>query len=193
MLNTQCVAGAKRRYIASRRSTPAGEVRWCSLFPMVETWSWSLIWRLSDTLQVPHKIKAFQFKLLHQILAAPSKMHVWGMRDSAVCYACGADKDSIEHMLVLCPWSMAIWTQVLERFQRDESVAFTWSPEHLLFGFVQPILHSETQRRLNTIILLAKHYIYSQRRAESFSFSAVAFRFVLQRYIYCSNSTRRKQ
>lgn len=177
------VKGAKKRYIVSRRGTPAGQLRWCVLYPGVVTWSWSSIWRLPAELGVLNKIRILQFKLLHRILASPSKLHLWGKRDSGECYACGAEMDTIDHMLALCPWSRRIWSDIFQWFEREEEVTINWTTEQILFGIVQTVHSAPVTRHLNTIILLAKYYLYSQRKSESFVISAVGFSFVLKRYL----------
>src|SRR6185437_16198270 len=108
--------------------------RWCVLYPGVVMWFWSSIWRLPAELGVPNKICILQFKLLHRILASPSKLHLWGKRDSGECYACGAEMDTIDHMLALCPWSRRIWSDIFQWFEREEEVTINWTTEQILFG-----------------------------------------------------------
>jgi hypothetical protein len=86
-------------------------------------------------------------------------------------------------MLVLCPRSLDIWRDALRRFEQHEQVQLGWSPENLIFGFVFPLYTSDVQIRLNTIVLLLKFYIYSERRKESFHMSVIGFNSVLKRYL----------
>jgi hypothetical protein len=177
------VMGAKKRYTASRYSTPAGQIRWYELHPPVKDWPWPEIWRLPLDLGMPNKYQNFQFKILHRILAAPSKLHIWGQRDSSECYACGAEVDTIEHMLISCQRSLEVWVDVIHRFEMLENISVHWTVSHLLFGFFHDNHTNVVRKRLNTIVLLAKYYIYTQRRVESFTFSAIQFQFALKRYL----------
>jgi exonuclease III len=179
------INGGKNRFIASRRDVPAGQARWCSVYPTVSDWPWQVIWKLPLQLRVSNKIRFFQYKVLHRILAAPSKLHLWGQRDTSECYACGNENDDIQHMLVLCPRSLDIWRDALRRFEQHEQVQLGWSPENLIFGFVFPLYTSDVQVRSNTKVLLLKFYIYSERRKESFHMSVIGFNSVLKRCIQC--------
>lgn len=96
---------------------------------------------------------------------------------------CKALVDSIDHMLVLCPGSDGIWKKVLTDFASAEEIQLTWTPEQLLFGFLEPVQASEVLTRLNTIVLLVKYYIYKERRLESATLSATAFAFELKRHV----------
>ena len=112
---------------------------------------------------------------------APSKLYQWRQRDSEECYACGDDWDTIEHifMNILCPYSLRVWRAILDDFNAHEGVLVHWTPEEVLFGFLNPTqeISPAVLTRLNTIMLVAKHYIYRQRRLESFLYSAVLFKF----------------
>ncbi len=177
------VNGARKRYIASRRSDAAGQVRCREVRPTVRDWPWQRIWTLARELEVPNKLRMFQFKVLHRILAASAKLQLWGLADSAECYLCGADIDNIEHTLVLCRWSQDIWKDIMRTFDSTEHIAVRWSADHLLFGFFDPSVPPQVRKRLNTIVLLAKQYIYSQRSSKSFTFSAIGFQFMLKRFL----------
>lgn len=176
--------GAKKRYLAANRGeVPAGQTRWCQIYPDMKEWSWPRIWTLSQQLGLTNKLRFFQYKILHRILAAPSKLYLWKQQDSPECYLCGADMDTIEHMLVGCPRSRVVWVNLFLRFERHEQVILNWTEEQVIFGFFDLPISVDALQRLNTIVTLCKHYVYSQRNASSFTFSEVGFQSVLKRHL----------
>nr|XP_025616741.1 uncharacterized protein LOC112709055 [Arachis hypogaea] len=66
---------------------------------------WKTIWKLP----VPGKVKMFLWKAVHGIL--PVNMNLY-QRKSAVspkCSICQEGDETIEHALLLCPWTRAVW------------------------------------------------------------------------------------
>jgi hypothetical protein len=102
------------------------------------------------------------------------------------CWECFVGKIltwNLEHMLISCQRSLAVWGDVIHRSEMLENVSVHWTVSHFLFGFFHDNYTNEVRKRFNTIVLLAKYYIYTQRRVESFTFSAIQFQFALKRYL----------
>ncbi|XP_020969282.1 uncharacterized protein LOC110267813 [Arachis ipaensis] len=66
---------------------------------------WERIWRLP----VPEKVKMFLWKAVHGILPVNANLY---QRKSALtpkCSICHEQDETIEHVLLLCPWTRAVW------------------------------------------------------------------------------------
>ena len=66
---------------------------------------WMCIWQL----EAPPKIRMFMWRILHRALATRldlSKRHVVV---SPTCHICNKEDESVEHMLLMCPWVEPVW------------------------------------------------------------------------------------
>ncbi|RYR08900.1 hypothetical protein Ahy_B05g076767 [Arachis hypogaea] len=66
---------------------------------------WETIWRVS----VPGKVRMFLWKAVHRILPVNTNLY---QRKSAItprCSICQEEDETIEHALLLCPWTRAVW------------------------------------------------------------------------------------
>lgn len=66
---------------------------------------WNTIWGSL----VPQKIKNFLWRACHNSIAV--KYNLWRKRisPSGRCPLCNADQETVEHMLLVCPWTRAVW------------------------------------------------------------------------------------
>lgn len=66
---------------------------------------WKAIWGA----KVPHKIRVFMWKACHNGL--PVKENLWKRRlaKSAECLICNAEDETVEHAILLCPWTRPMW------------------------------------------------------------------------------------
>ncbi|KAM1373521.1 hypothetical protein ACFX2I_024211 [Malus domestica] len=66
---------------------------------------WKLIWKL----RVPAKIKHFMWKSLHGALPTMSKLSKKRSMPYPNCPICHNQDESVEHLLLFCPWVEPIW------------------------------------------------------------------------------------
>ena len=55
-----------------------------------------------------------------------------------------------------------VWKDIFGRLERTEQIALDWTGEKLLFVFFDIALSRDARRRVNTIVLVAKYYLYDQ-------------------------------
>jgi len=65
------------------------------------------IWKL----KVPPKIKVFWWRVLHEFLPARQVLHRKHIEPIANCEVCGAESESIRHVLIDCTVARAFWDQ----------------------------------------------------------------------------------
>lgn len=70
--------------------------------------SWQKIWKL----QVPPKVKIFWWRVLNEFLPAKEILHRRHIEPTAFCELCGADRESIKHMLTECTAAKMFWREV---------------------------------------------------------------------------------
>ncbi|RYR31813.1 hypothetical protein Ahy_B01g056733 [Arachis hypogaea] len=67
---------------------------------------WNSIWEL----KLPHKIKVFLCKSLHEKLSVLQQVHSRFASTPATCPRCMLKAESISHVLFQCPLSSIIWS-----------------------------------------------------------------------------------
>lgn len=70
--------------------------------------SWQKIWRL----KVPPKVKVFWWRILHEFLSAKHILNRRHIEPTAYCELCGADIDSIMHILINCTFAKVFWREI---------------------------------------------------------------------------------
>ncbi|KAI8020469.1 putative ribonuclease H protein [Camellia lanceoleosa] len=66
---------------------------------------WKFIWGLT----LPPKIKHFAWRMCHNFLALRQSLHLRWCVESNLCQICHVEIESIEHLLVGCFWTKAVW------------------------------------------------------------------------------------
>ncbi|XP_057730440.1 uncharacterized protein LOC130945751 [Arachis stenosperma] len=66
---------------------------------------WERIWRLP----APEKVKMFLWKAAHGILPVNASLYQRKITLTPKCSICHEQDETIEHVLLLCPWTRAVW------------------------------------------------------------------------------------
>ncbi|XP_072078185.1 uncharacterized protein [Arachis hypogaea] len=66
---------------------------------------WKTIWRLP----VPQKVKIFLWKAVHIILSVNVNLYQRRCAVKPSCSICQVENETVEHALLLCPWTRAVW------------------------------------------------------------------------------------
>jgi hypothetical protein len=109
------------------------------------------------------KLKWFQIRILHRILATNIMLNKMDIVNSQLCNFCYADRDSIEHMFWHCNKSQSFWNSLAllinQKCAHASNISFSLSL--VLFG-VDP--NQRTDTVFNLILLLAKSFLYNCKR-----------------------------
>ncbi|XP_072074220.1 uncharacterized protein [Arachis hypogaea] len=66
---------------------------------------WEVIWRLP----VPQKVRMFLWRAVHRILSVNIILYQRKNVVRPTCSICQDEEETIEHALLLCPWTKAVW------------------------------------------------------------------------------------
>ncbi|CAL9016314.1 unnamed protein product, partial [Prunus brigantina] len=66
---------------------------------------WSVIWRACTT----PKIRNFMWRAVSNSLPTSDNLFRRKLSRSPICQICGLFPETVEHMLLLCPWTKAVW------------------------------------------------------------------------------------
>ena len=70
--------------------------------------SWGKVWKLD----VPPKVKVFWWRVLHEFLPTKSVLNQRHIEPLAFCDVCGAEKETIRHVLIECTMAMQFWREI---------------------------------------------------------------------------------
>ena len=100
-------------------------------------------------------LRAFQFKLLHQILATKRRLCLWKIKESDHCSFCKEEPETDLHLFVECPISVEFWSKVKNWYASMTGIRIDLNKLNILFGHNLPKCPA-----LNIVILVAKHYLF---------------------------------
>jgi hypothetical protein len=125
----------KKLLIRKRSDEPAAEKHWIELigednFPPF----WKTNCKLLDKISPETKLRVFQFKILHRIIATREWLHKYKIVDSPNCIFCARPiKDTVEHFLFQCNNIHVFWRQAVDIFKEHEGIQMEITIENCLF------------------------------------------------------------
>ena len=100
-------------------------------------------------------LRAFQFKLLHQILATKRRLFLWKIKDSELCTFCKEMPETDCHLFIECPYTKEFWRKINVWYANMTGITVNLNHLNILFG--QDL---QGFPALNIVVLVAKHYLF---------------------------------
>ena len=125
---------------------------------------WKMVFGLSRKICKETKLKEFQFKLIHRILATKKELFRYGFSTDDECYYCG-EKDSIDHTFIHCSFTKVLTQKVILWFNTTYNSSISPSTEELLFGILKNADENNSHiiRKFNYTSLFLHYYIFSNK------------------------------
>ena len=102
------------------------------------------------------KLRAFQFKINHNILYTNEKLHNVKLSDTPLCTFCNNEIETLVHLFVECNKVTNVWQEVIDKLLQPFGVTNLTKSEIILGVETTP----EQNEIINHIILEVKYYIY---------------------------------
>jgi hypothetical protein len=102
------------------------------------------------------KLRAFQFKINHNILYTNEKLHKIKISESPLCSLCNDEIETLTHIFVDCCKVQVIWEKVIEHLLQPFGVTIL-TKKDIVLGFDTK---DQQNNVINHIILETKYYIY---------------------------------
>ena len=148
-----------RSFLAKKQTTPTAKEKLSAKYHHL-TIDWKRVYLLSFRTTLETKLREFQFKILNRIVVTNEKLFRFGMAESDKCSFCQTEVESIEHLIFSCKISSVFWKHVLS-WQRDKNIVVeNLKEEDIIFVKFDV---GDDFLLVNHILLLGKHYIYSQK------------------------------
>jgi hypothetical protein len=157
--------------VTKKKTKPICADKWCTAFN-IDKAEWKTIYKtfalIKDT-----KIKAFQYKILNNLIPCNLYLNRIGKSDTDRCPKCNTLDDQM-HYLCKCPEMATIWTN-LSRWWRgltEQEVAL--SSRDIILGIEQRPFKLLMRSQLDDIVLATKWRIYANKqRGEEITFYQV--------------------
>lgn len=102
------------------------------------------------------KLQSFQFRFLHRKIFLNKILFVWGISDTALCYYCSQDYETIEHLFYHCQITKRFWTLLQNWFECQTNTEVNLTQSEIFLNTFEDLT-------LNAIVLSAKQFIFSRR------------------------------
>ena len=95
---------------------------------------WKEIYNLPFKVLKDTKSREFQYKILHRYLTTNAFLHKIGLIASPLCTFCDANSESLEHLLITCPFTNDFWLDFICWYRNANIAVDELSKIDKLFG-----------------------------------------------------------
>jgi hypothetical protein len=147
--------------ITKKQTEPIVTHKWCTRFNMNHD-DWTEIFKVYAGIK-ESKLKAFQFKVLYNLLPSNLYLSRIGKSDSDKCPKCNILEDML-HYLVECPDTNMIWLQLSRWWSDVANQNIELSKRDIMIGVHDRQLQIKMKEQLNEIITLTKWKIHANKQ-----------------------------
>ena len=140
------------------------------------SFDWTRIFLLPRLVTLESRLRAFQYKILHNVLYLNKRLFKFQKVSSPLCSFCKRDEETVIHLYHACSVIKNIWLQ-LQSLLRGTVDVPSITPQSAIFGF----LDTENTHFviINLLLLIFKFYIYTSREQQNVSFNNLKSRIKL--------------
>ena len=106
-------------------TTPTAQAKYTEQYPNV-CLEWKEIYNFPFKVLNDTKSREFQYKILHRYLTTNAFLHKIGLIASPLCIFCGAESESLEHLMITCPFTDDFWLDFI-CWCRNCKHSFRWT------------------------------------------------------------------
>ena len=157
MKNKKGVKDFYQLYINKIYCRPVSQQKWESKLNFIhdEKW-WENKYKMIFKLTQDVKIRWFNYRIIHRLLATNEYLHKIGIEDSSTCDFCNDDIENLQHVFWECNLVKPIWVELCNWVNQELDLNISLTLEDVLFG-------SDIEKELNNVISLFKSFIYSSK------------------------------
>jgi hypothetical protein len=148
-------------FISKKMTKPICAMKWCDRYHIkIDDWKeiYILYKEIKDT-----KIKAFQFKILNNLLPCNLYLSKIGKSETNRCSYCN-QLDDIMHYLSNCPATAMLWQQLGRWWSNLTGQQIVLTERDIIIGLDPRRERLEMEYQLNTIILAAKWKVHANKQ-----------------------------
>jgi hypothetical protein len=167
-------------FVTRKQIKPIAAHKWCTEFDIPED-DWLSVFKTYAGLK-DAKLKAFQFKILNNLIPCNLYLKRIGRSEVDTCPSCN-ELDDLRHYFIECLDTQSIWLQVLRWWRNITTQQLIISDRDILIGLEPRNIKVEKEKQLEHIILTVKCIIYANKQlGQSISFNKVlgGIRYMMQ-------------
>jgi hypothetical protein len=149
------------KLVTKKRTQPVCAVSWCTRYN-IDLENWKIVFKYYATIK-DTKMKAFQFKILNNIVPCNLYLKRIGKSDTDKCPNCN-ELDDLSHYLVHCPAVTALWKQVIRWWTGITNQTVELVERDILIGLEQRPVKIEMAYQLEEIIMAIKWRIHANKQ-----------------------------
>lgn len=126
--------------------------------------TWQLIFKLNFTTINDNYFIYFNYRIFHRILGTNYLMHKMKISENELCRLCTEEPESLSHLFFYCQKSRTFWESIFDWIRATTGVSIAMDRITILFGY---LLNTSYSKAINTILMIAKNYIFQMARSKS--------------------------
>ena len=152
-------------------STPTRQQYFKTLFFHLNL-DWKLIYLLPRILTKNTSLRAFQYKVLNNVLYLNHKLFQFRVSTTSLCSYCNQHDETEQHLFSTCSEFFSLWTEIKFYFVNDIKL-IALSPQIIIMAILD---YTNTDDRCfitqKLILLIFNFYVYKSRGSGNLTFSA---------------------
>ena len=105
------------------------------------------------------KHRSFQYRLLNHALIFNDRLFEWKILEHATCTYCKEEIETVMHFFIVCEKAKSWWCTIREYIKEKYEIVVQIDSQNIIFNTD----HRDATHLANTIILIAKCYMYTKR------------------------------
>jgi hypothetical protein len=147
--------------VTRKLTKPICAAAWCNRYN-IDLENWKVVFKFYANIK-DTRMKAFQFKILNNIVPCNLYLNRIGRSDNNTCPVC-SELDDLSHYLVLCPATASIWKQLARWWKDISKQELVFTERDILLGLEQRTEKLAMQSQLDDIIMSVKWKIYANKQ-----------------------------
>ena len=123
-----------------------------------DDFDWKKIYVIPRIVTIDTKQRAFQFKILNNILYLNKRLFLFGITKNSMCSFCKTQEETIMHSSYDCVHTQLLWKKLQTYLSSHLSIP-TLTPQSAIFGFID----IEDFKIVNHILIIFKFCVYKSR------------------------------
>ena len=115
---------------------------------------WKNIFVIPLKATIETKLKEFQFKIIHRIIATKKFLFRIKLVDNDKCAFCGINTEDLIHLFFSCTYVKKLWDELRQWLLSLNEITTEWDASEILLGIIGE------QSVINHLLIITKYYIY---------------------------------
>ena len=172
---------------------PTSQIYFENVFQKYD-FQWNIIYLLPRLVTIDSVMRAFQYKILHNVLFLNKQLFFFNKVTSPLSSICNKEDETPTHLFFTCSFTTSLWKQ-LQNALLNILVLPNLTPQSAIFGFLN--IEKEYYLVINHLLLIFKLYIYKDRNCKRLNLQSLKRKIVkicnIEKDIAQKNTNKQKK